>query len=70
LRRVARIVRLTLDRLEGALRPGITTGELDRIAADVVAAHRARSAPVLEDGFPITVLVNRRWSSRASGPSC
>jgi methionyl aminopeptidase len=58
LRRVARIVRLTLDRLEGALRPGITTGELDRIAAEVVAAHRARSAPVLEYGFPKTVLVS------------
>jgi methionyl aminopeptidase len=58
LRRVARVVRLTLERLERELRPGATTGELDRIAASVVTSHGARSAPALEYGFPRTVLIS------------
>ena len=58
LRRVGRIVRLTLDALEQHAREGTTTGELDRIAAAVFAAHGARSAPSLEYGFPGTVLIS------------
>ena len=48
LREVARVTRETLDALEAALRPGVTTAELDRIAATVLAAAGARSAPAME----------------------
>ena len=40
------------------MRPGVTTAELDALAADVFAAHGARSAPALVYGFPGTVLIS------------
>jgi methionyl aminopeptidase len=49
---------LTLDALERQARPGVSTGELDRVAAAVFAAHGARSAPSLVYGFPGTVLIS------------
>jgi methionyl aminopeptidase len=52
------VVRLTLDALEEHVRPGITTGELDRIAAGVLAGHGARSAPMLVYGFPGSALIS------------
>ena len=58
LRRAARVVREALDALERALAPGITTAELDRIAAGVLARHRARSAPTLVYGFPGSALIS------------
>jgi methionyl aminopeptidase len=58
LRRVGQIVRLTLDALERDLRPGITTGELDRVAARILAEQGARSAPAMAYGFPGTVLIS------------
>lgn len=58
LQRVAEVVRLTLDALEGRLRPGITTAELDAVARGVFDAHGARSAPALVYGFPGTVLLS------------
>ena len=58
LRRVAAVARLTLDSLQAAVRPGVTTGELDRVAAVLFAEHGARSAPAIEYGFPKTVLIS------------
>lgn len=58
LREAGRITRLTLDALEASVRPGVTTGELDALAAAVFAAHGARSAPALVYGFPGTVLIS------------
>jgi methionyl aminopeptidase len=58
LRAVGRIVRLTLDALERYARPGVSTRELDRVAAGVFAAHGACSAPSLVYGFPGTVLIS------------
>jgi methionyl aminopeptidase len=55
---VSAIVRRALDLLEGHVQPGITTGELDRMAADLLAAHGARSAPAVVYGFPGTVLIS------------
>ena len=52
------VVRLTLDALAAAVRPGVTTAELDRIAAGIFEAHGARSAPALVYGFPGTVLIS------------
>src|SRR5690348_11603053 len=52
LRAIGRIVRLALDTVSAAVRPGITTGELDRIGARVLAEHGAESAPPKVYGFP------------------
>jgi methionyl aminopeptidase len=58
LREVGRITRLTLEALQRNVRPGVTTGELDDIAATVCAKHGARSAPAIAYGFPRTVLIS------------
>ena len=42
LREVGHIAHLTLETLEGEVRPGVTTGDLDRIAAGVFSRHAAR----------------------------
>jgi methionyl aminopeptidase len=52
LRAIGKIVRLALDRTAAAVRPGITTGELDTIGAKVLAEHGAESAPPKVYGFP------------------
>ena len=58
LREVGRITRLTLDALEAHVREGVTTAELDEVAAALVAQHAARSAPALVYKFPRTVLIS------------
>jgi methionyl aminopeptidase len=58
LKRVACVVRLTLDAMEKEVRPGVTTGELNDIAAAIFAAHGSQSAPALVYGFPGTVLIS------------
>lgn len=52
LRAIGRIVREALDRTAAAVRPGITTAELDHIGARVLADHGAASAPPKVYGFP------------------
>jgi methionyl aminopeptidase len=52
------VVRLTLEALAAAVCPGVTTADLDAVAARVFAAHGARSAPALVYGFPGTVLIS------------
>ncbi len=58
MRRVARIVRMTLDAMEKEVRPGVSTAELNEVAAGVFAAHGARSAPNLVYGFPGSALIS------------
>lgn len=58
LRRVGRVVRLVLERMQKAVRPGITTAELDRIGGAVLREHGARSAPKMVYGFPADVLIS------------
>src|SRR5689334_24484938 len=58
MRAAGNVVRLTLEALEHASAPGITTGELDRLAADIFLEHGARPAPALVYGFPGTVLIS------------
>ena len=52
LRAIGRIVRLALDRTAAAVRPGVTTAELDAIGARVLGEHGAESAPPKVYGFP------------------
>lgn len=52
LRAIGKIVRQALDRTAAAVRPGITTRELDQIGAGVLAQNGAESAPPKVYGFP------------------
>src|SRR5579871_1216161 len=52
LREIGRIVRQALDAAAAAVRPGISTGELDEIGARVLADAGAESAPPKVYGFP------------------
>ena len=52
LRAVGHVCALARDQMAAALRPGITTAELDAIGAKILAEHGARSAPQLAYDFP------------------
>ncbi len=52
LRAIGRIVALTIQEMGKHVKPGITTGELDDIAADFMKSHGAFSAPKLMYNFP------------------
>lgn len=52
MRAVGRLVAATLAEMEGAVRPGITTGALDKIAERFAVSAGARSAPRLAYRFP------------------
>lgn len=52
LRAIGRIVRRTLDETAAAVRPGVTTRELEEIGARVLSQHGAESAPPRVYGFP------------------
>jgi methionyl aminopeptidase len=58
LRAAGRVVAETLRELARRVRPGVTTGELDRVAAGVFARHGARSAPQLAYDFPGTICIS------------
>ena len=58
LRRVGRVVALTLAETQRAVEPGITTAELDAVASGVLERHGARSAPRLVYGFPGTICIS------------
>ena len=57
LRRVGRVVALTLEETRRSVEPGVTTAELDAVAAGVLARHGARSAPNLVHGFPAAICI-------------
>lgn len=52
------VVHHTLEALAAAVQPGVTTAQLDAVAAHIFDAHGARSAPALVYGFPGTVLIS------------
>lgn len=58
LRRAGHVAHVTLEALASEVRPGVTTIELDRVAARIYAKHRAQSAPAAVYGFPGTVLIS------------
>ncbi len=53
-----RVTTAILDALVEQLRDGATTGELDAVAADILAREGARSAPAVVYGFPGHVLIS------------
>jgi methionyl aminopeptidase len=58
LKRAGRLVALTLRTLRDAVRPGITTAQLDAIAAALFAKNRARSGPKLTYDYPGSICVS------------
>ncbi|HEX2224349.1 MAG TPA: type I methionyl aminopeptidase [Thermoanaerobaculia bacterium] len=58
LRRIGRIVRLALEAMRKRVRPGVTTGELDEVGAEVLAKNGARSAPNLVYDFPRSICIS------------
>jgi methionyl aminopeptidase len=52
MRRVGQVVARALAEMRAAVRPGITTGELDRVAEAALRREGARSAPRVMYGFP------------------
>jgi methionyl aminopeptidase len=58
LTRAGRLVADTLDLLEAAVAPGISTGELDEIAAGFFAARGARSGPIITYGYPGSICIS------------
>src|SRR4051812_23691691 len=52
LRAVGRVVAETIRELARRVRPGVSTAELDDVAAQVFARHGARSGPQLDYDFP------------------
>ena len=52
MRAAGAIVRCMLHAMKAAVRPGVTTAELDQIGAQVMREHGARSAPQLVYQFP------------------
>ncbi len=58
LRAAGRVVAETIREMSRRVRPGITTGELDAVAAQVFARHGARSAPALTYDFPGAVCIS------------
>ena len=58
LRSIGMIVRKALDAMAAAVRPGMTTAELDDIGGRVLAEHGAESAPPKVYGFPGAVCIS------------
>ncbi len=53
--RAGRLAAETLDFIAPHVRPGVTTGELNRLCHDFVEAHGATSAPLGYRGFPKSI---------------
>ena len=58
MREAGRITSEALDTLQAQVAAGVTTADLDAIAAAFLRTHDARSAPALVYGFPGTVLIS------------
>ncbi len=55
MRRAGALAAQTLDFITAYVRPGVATGELDRLCHDFVADHGAISAPLNYRGFPKSI---------------
>src|ERR1700735_4630637 len=55
---IEKIVRMTLDEMSAAVRPGVTTGELEAVGAAVLARNGAESSPPKVYGFPGTACIS------------
>jgi methionyl aminopeptidase len=58
LQRAGTLVAATIDVLERAVAPGVTTGQLDRMAAALFASAGARSGPIITYGYPGSICIS------------
>lgn len=58
LQAIGRIVRMTLDEMSAAVRPGTTTAEIDSVGAATLAKYGAESSPPKVYGFPGTACIS------------
>lgn len=58
MRKAGKIVAQTLQAIESAIKPGITTGKLDAIAEDFITSHGAKPAFKGYRGFPATTCIS------------
>ena len=58
MRAVGAIVQRMIEAMKRAVRPGVTTAQLDKVGADVMQEHGAKSAPVLVYQFPGTSCIS------------
>ena len=58
LRRAGAVVAEVLRTLQAAVKQDVTTGELDALAAETMAARGARSGPILTYGYPGSVCLS------------
>ena len=58
LRAAGRVVAEAIREMARRVRPGVSTGELDEVAARVFARHGARSGPQLDYDFPGTTCLS------------
>ncbi|MEA4908344.1 MAG: type I methionyl aminopeptidase [Anaerolineaceae bacterium] len=70
LKRIGRIVALTVEEMASKLEPGITTAELDAVGRAVLEKHGARSAPRLMYQFPgdTCISINHEAAHGIPGP--
>lgn len=54
MRAAGAVVRLMIEAMKQAVRPGVTTAELDEVGATVMQQHGAKSAPAMVYNFPGT----------------
>jgi methionyl aminopeptidase len=54
MRAAGAVVRLMIEAMRQAVRPGVTTAELDEVGAGVMQQHGAKSAPAMVYNFPGT----------------
>ena len=55
MRHAGRLAAETLDMIAPHVRPGVTTGELDRLCHEFILAHGATPAPLNYRGFPKSI---------------
>lgn len=58
LKAIGRVCAIARDAMAAAMRPGMTTLELDEIGARILAEHGARSAPIVTYDFPGTTCIS------------
>lgn len=56
--KIGRIVGLTIQTMADAMKPGMTTAELDAIGAEFLAKNGARSAPQMTYNFPAVTCIS------------
>ena len=58
LKHIGQIVRITLDKMAAAVRPGISTAELDEVGRKSLLSYGAESSPPKVYGFPASVCIS------------